>query len=157
MHLIILKYPIHFLAYGFGFGLIPVMPGTFGTLVGVGILYFLLPLDPTYYLGLIFAGSAIGVFICGQTAKDLGKNDPGKIVWDEIIGFLVAMFLIPFTWSWVLIGFIIFRIFDIWKPYPIKIIEKTRNPGLGIMADDIIAGLYTVTCLHIIRWCIEIF
>jgi len=150
------KHPIHFLAYGFGSGLMPVMPGTFGTLVGIGFLHVLSSLDPLSYAGVILVGGLLGIFICEQTAKNLGKKDPGSIVWDEIIGFLVAMYLIPYTWYWVLAGFVIFRIFDIWKPYPIKAIEKNLGVGLGIMADDIVAGLYTLLILHGVRWGFDI-
>jgi phosphatidylglycerophosphatase A len=145
------KYPIHFLAYGFGAGLMPVMPGTFGTLIGIGFLYILLPLDPYYYALIVLVAGLLGIFICGQTAKDFGKKDPGNIVWDEIVGFLVAMYLVPHEWYWVLAGFVIFRIFDIWKPYPIKAIEKNLKLGLGIMTDDIVAGLYTFLILHVVR------
>ena len=120
------KHPIHFLAYGFGSGLMPVMPGTFGTLVGIGFFYVLSSLDPLSYAAVVLVGGLLGIFICEKTAKNLGKKDPGSIVWDEIIGFLVAMYLIPHKWYWVLAGFVIFRIFDIWKPYPIKAVSYTH-------------------------------
>ncbi len=96
-----------------------------------------------------------GIFICGQTARDVAATDPGFIVWDEIVGFLVAMFLLPREWGWIAAGFILFRIFDIWKPYPIRLVEKSLGLGSGIMADDIVAGIYTLAILQLAYWGLE--
>ncbi|MEN8199450.1 MAG: phosphatidylglycerophosphatase A [Thermodesulfobacteriota bacterium] len=142
------KYPVHFLAYGLGTGLMPFAPGTFGSLVGVVLFWFMAPLAASVYVGVFLVMVPAGIFICGQTARDIGSVDPGMIVYDEITGFLVAMYLLPPRWQWILAGFTIYRVFDIWKPWPIHILEESFGLGTSIMADDLIAGLYTLTILH---------
>ena len=146
------KYPVHFLAYGFGTGLMPIMPGTFGSLVGVAFFWFMAPLAPLSYAGIVTGLAIAGVFICGQTARDLGAVDPGFIVWDEIVGLLVAIYLMPRDWRWMVNGFILFRLFDVWKPYPIRAVEENLGGGLGIVMDDVLAGLYTLAILQLVRW-----
>jgi len=151
------KYPVHALAYGFGTGLSPVAPGTVGSLVGVLLFWFMAPLATGLYAAIIVVMFFAGIFICGQTARDMGAVDPGSIVYDEIVGFLVAMFLIPADWRWILAGFIIYRVFDIWKPYPIHLVEQKLGLGGGIMADDVVAGLYTLAILHLAKFLLERF
>jgi phosphatidylglycerophosphatase A len=151
------KYPVHFLAYGLGTGLVPVAPGTAGSLVGVALFWLMAPLSALYYAAITVVLWVAGLFICGQTARDLGAHDPGAIVWDEIVGFLVAMYLIPRDWRWVLAGFVLYRLFDIWKPYPIRMVERGLGVGTGIMADDVVAGVYTLAILHLVRWGVERF
>ena len=145
------KYTVHFLAYGLGTGLMPFAPGTFGSLVGVALFWFLAPLAAPVYAVIVFVMALAGILICGQTARDIGAADPGMIVYDEITGFLVALYLLPARWQWILAGFIIYRTFDIWKPWPIHAVEENLGLGTGIMADDIIAGLYTLAILHAVR------
>ena len=149
------KYPIHLLAYGFGTGLVPFAPGTFGSLIGVLLFWFMAPLSPLPYAGLVLVLFVAGIFICGQTARDIGAIDPGIIVFDEIVGFLIAMFMMPADWRWMAAGFLIFRVFDIWKPYPIDLVEKKLGLGSGIMVDDLIAGVYTLAILQLARFLIE--
>ena len=146
------KYPVHFLAYGFGTGLIPIMPGTFGSLVGVAFFWFMAPLAPLPYAGIVALLGVGGVFICGQTARDMGAVDPGFIVWDEIVGLLVALYLMPRDWRWIGAGFIVFRVFDVWKPYPIRAAEENLGLGSGIVMDDVAAGIYTFAILGLVRW-----
>ena len=93
-----------------------------------------------------------GIFICGQTAVDYGAMDPGFIVYDEIVGFMVAMFAMPAQWGWICAGFVVYRVFDIWKPFPIQAAEAELGPGLAIMADDAIAGLYALAILQAARF-----
>lgn len=145
------KYPVHFLAYGFGTGLTPFAPGTFGTLVGVVMFWVMAPLGAGIYAAGVAVLFLVGIFICGQTARDTGTTDPGSIVFDEIIGFLVAMYLMPRDWRWVAAGFVVYRLFDIWKPYPIRIVEEKFGRGMSIMADDVIAGIYTLLVLQSTR------
>ena len=149
------KYPVHFLAYGFGTGLMPIMPGTFGSLVGVAFFWFMAPLAPLPYAGIVIGLGIAGVFICGQTARDTGAVDPGFIVWDEIVGLLVAIYLMPRDWRWMVNGFILFRLFDVWKPYPIRAVEENLGGGLGIVMDDVLAGLYTLAILQLVRWSLK--
>ena len=151
MNLALWKYPVHFMAFGFGSGLAPVAPGTFGSLVGVALYWLMAPLAALPYALTTLGLWLVGVFVCGQTERDLGGHDPGAIVWDEIVGFLVAMYLLPRHWGWMLAGFVVYRVFDIWKPFPIRHVERLGG-GLGIMADDVVAGLYTLALLHLAQW-----
>jgi phosphatidylglycerophosphatase A len=142
--------PIHFLALGFGSGLLPKAPGTFGTLAAIPLYLLLAPSSVSIYLVSVIVMSIAGIYICGQAAKDAGVHDHGAIVWDEIVGFLITMFMIPLSWKSVIVGFILFRTFDIFKPWPISFIDKNVHGGLGIMLDDIIAGLAALACMHLI-------
>ena len=134
--------PLHLLAFGFGSGLAPKAPGTFGTLVAVPIYLLLQGLSLPVYLGLVLLGSLLGIWICGHTSDDLGVHDHGGIVWDEIIGYLLTMAFAPPGWIWLLVGFLLFRFFDILKPWPIRWLDQQVAGGLGIMLDDLLAGLY---------------
>ncbi len=136
----ILTDPIHFLAFGFGSGLLPKAPGTWGTLIAIPIWFLLAQLSLEYYFLATVLLSFWGVWLCGVSSKKLGVHDHGGIVWDEICGYLVTMIALPVTWYWALAGFILFRFFDIVKPWPIKILDKKVKGGFGIMIDDIIAG-----------------
>lgn len=143
--------PIHLLALGFGSGAVPKAPGTFGTVVGV---LFYLPmsyLTGVVYLSLVGLMFVAGIYICGRTAKDFGVHDHGSIVWDEIVGYLIAMILAPTGWIWIFVGFVLFRVFDIWKPWPISLLDKKVHGGLGIMIDDVLAGLYTIGVMAVIK------
>jgi len=142
--------PIHFLALGFGSGLLPKAPGTFGTLAAIPLYLLLAPSSMIVYLIAVIVMSIVGIYICGKAAKDAGVHDHGAIVWDEIVGFLITMCMIPLSWKSVIVGFILFRIFDIFKPWPISFIDKNVHGGLGIMLDDIIAGLAALACMHLI-------
>ena len=141
--------PIHLLSLGFGSGLSPKMPGTLGSLVGVG-LYLLLPeLDWRVYSGLVIAALLFGIYVCSVTAKALNVHDHPGIVWDEIVGIFIALFMVPKEWIWLLAGFILFRFFDILKPWPISIADKKLKGGLGIMLDDVIAGIFALIIIQI--------
>ena len=149
------KYPIHFLAYGLGSGLVPHAPGTFGSLLGAVLVRFMSRLKPLTYAVVVVVMFVAGIFICGETARDVSSIDPGFIVYDEIVGFLVAMYLMPATFPWLASGFVIYRVFDIWKPFPIHYVESHLGLGSGIMTDDVIAGIYTLVILHVVRMLIE--
>ncbi len=137
----ILANPIHLLAFGFGAGLFPKAPGTMGTVVAV-LIYLVLPsMPPIIYAGLILLSFIFGIWICGKTAEDLGVHDHGGIVWDEFVGYWVTMFMAPSGLFWVLLGFVFFRLLDIFKPWPIKWADKELAGGLGIMLDDVLAGI----------------
>ena len=145
-----LSNPVHFLALGFGSGLAPKAPGTFGTLAAIPLFLLLAPLDNMIYLTLIILMSVTGVYICGKAAKDAGVHDHGAIVWDEFVGLLITMFLMPVTWQTILVGFALFRFFDILKPWPISYLDKNCHGGLGIMLDDIVAGIAAWVCMMLI-------
>lgn len=139
--------PIHFLATGFGSGLAPLIPGTIGTLAAVP-LYLLMVYYSINLLFVILLGFIVGIYLCHCTAKDMGVHDHGSIVWDEFIGFWITMLLVPVThWQTVLAGFVLFRFFDMVKPWPINWFDKKVHGGLGIMLDDVVAGLIAMVLL----------
>jgi phosphatidylglycerophosphatase A len=142
--------PIQFLALGFGSGLAPKAPGTFGTLAAVPLFLLMSGLTPLIYGLLVLVVCISGIYICGKTANDVGVHDHGAIVWDEFAGFFITMFMIPVTWQSVLVGFILFRIFDIAKPWPISIADKKLTGGFGIMFDDVLAGFFALIIMHLI-------
>ncbi len=148
----VLSSPTHFLAFGFGSGLSPIAPGTFGTLVAIPIFLLMQPLALPWYLLLVALISVFGIWLCGASARMLGLHDPAGVVWDEIAGFLITMIAAPAGWKWIAIGFVLFRVFDIWKPWPINLADKKVAGGLGIMLDDIIAGFYALICLQVIAY-----
>ncbi|MEJ2395444.1 MAG: phosphatidylglycerophosphatase A [Candidatus Thiodiazotropha sp.] len=146
-----LRQPLHLLAFGFGSGLAPKAPGTFGTLVAVPIYLLMQGLPLIAYLALVLAGFIAGIWICDRTSRDLGVHDHGGIVWDEIIGYLLTMTLAPSGWVWVLLGFLLFRFFDILKPWPIRWLDRRVPGGFGIMLDDLIAGLFAGVVMLLIE------
>jgi phosphatidylglycerophosphatase A len=144
----IMKNPIHCLAFGFGSGLAPKAPGTFGTLAAVPLYLLLAQLSLPLYLLVLVASFALGIYLCGKTADDLGVHDHPGIVWDEFVGFWITMLAAPAGWLWLLLGFVLFRLFDIWKPWPIRVLDEKVESGLGIMLDDVLAGVYALLVLQ---------
>jgi phosphatidylglycerophosphatase A len=142
--------PVYWLATGLGSGLAPKAPGTAGTLVAVPLYLLLNGLLWWQYIAVVSAGFLIGVWICALAARQLGVHDDSSIVWDEIIGFLITMIAAPAGWMWIGVGFVLFRFFDIVKPWPIRKIDQRVGGGLGIMLDDVAAGIYALICLQVI-------
>ncbi|WP_338592275.1 phosphatidylglycerophosphatase A [Shewanella khirikhana] len=140
--------PWHFLALGFGSGLVKKAPGTFGTLAAIPLYLLLSPLPLVWYLLATVIAVVAGVYICDRASKDMGVHDHGAIVWDEVAGLLITMIAAPAGIVWLLVGFVLFRIFDILKPWPIRVLDARVHGGLGIMADDVLAGLFALACLH---------
>ena len=138
----LLRQPVHFFAFGFGSGLSPVAPGTFGTAVAVPLVIILQQFG--WGVHALFAVCAIlgGVYICGESARRLDVHDHPAIVWDEITGYTVTMLAAPHEWYWLLAGFVLFRFFDVVKPWPIREADHSLPGGLGIMLDDVIAGVF---------------
>lgn len=145
-----LKNPVHFLAVGFGSGLAPKAPGTFGTLAAIPLFYLLSFFSNEIILFAIVLSSILGVYLCGKAAKDVGVDDHPAIVWDEFVGYFITMFLTDVTFTTLMVGFILFRIFDIFKPWPISIADKKLHGGLGIMLDDILAGIAAFVLMQLI-------
>ncbi len=145
----LVKQPIHFLSFGFGSGLAPKAPGTFGTLPGIVLVWLFASLDVAAYIGVVAFVTIIGVYLCGATAKAMGEHDSSHIVWDEIAGYMIAMIAIPVTWQALLLAFVLFRIFDILKPWPIRWLDKHVDGGFGIMIDDVLAGFFALVLMHI--------
>ena len=147
-----MKNPVHFCALGFGSGLIPLMPGTFGSLAAIPLILLLAPAGNVIFITATILSCIAGVYFCGKTATDLGVHDHGSIVWDEVAGMLLTFLFVPLSMSTLIAGFVLFRIFDILKPWPIGPVDKTVHGGLGIMLDDILAGIMACVCLHGLIW-----
>ena len=146
----LLKNPIHLLSLGFGSGLSPIAPGTMGTLVAIPMYWLIADLGLSTYLLITLFAMILGVYLCGATARALGVHDHGGIVWDEIVGYFITMATVPANWVWIVTGFVLFRFFDILKPWPIRRVDRQVAGGLGIMLDDIMAGIYAWLVLQLI-------
>lgn len=144
---------IVFCGVGFGSGLAPKAPGTFGSAFALLFVPLWVAIGFTGSIIAIIIMSLIGIWICGKTAEIMGVHDDGRIVWDEFAGqsitFLPLIYFGQMSWLWVLIGFALFRLFDIWKPWPIRVIDRQVGGGFGIMFDDIIAGVWAAICIII--------
>jgi phosphatidylglycerophosphatase A len=153
----LLSHPAHFFALGFGSGLTPKAPGTFGTLVALP-LYFLIPNNIAIGLSVLALLFLFGCYVCEKTGKDLGVPDHGAIVWDEIVAMLLLLYCLPFhSWQSWFIAFLLFRLFDIWKPYPISYFDAKLKNGFGVMLDDILAAAFAVNVFAGILWLIKHF
>jgi phosphatidylglycerophosphatase A len=147
-----LAHPAHFFGLGFGSGLAPKAPGTFGTLVALPLFYLIAHLTLSTQLMLITMLFLVGIYICDVTGKALGVSDHGGIVWDEIVAMMLVLTFTPnnlFSW---LIAFILFRLFDIWKPFPIRQFDAKLKHGFGVMFDDLLAAIYAIISLKILLW-----
>ncbi len=140
----VLSSPVHFFAFGFGSGLAPFAPGTFGTLAAIPLYLLMQSLSFPFYLLVTAVVCVVGIWICGRSSELLGVHDHSGIVWDEFAGYFVTMIAAPAGWLWIVVGFALFRLFDIWKPWPISVLDKQVHGGLGIMVDDILAGLFAL-------------
>lgn len=155
----ILTSPVHLLAFGLGTGLAPKAPGTFGTLLGLPLWWLLSGLNLYGYLAVTAALFGFGCWLCGESARRLGEHDVPGIVFDEVVGFLItAAPLLPAfgesrfpIWAWLAAAFALFRLFDIWKPWPIRRLDAEVPGGFGIMLDDALAGIYGAAVLTFFR------
>lgn len=145
----LLRQPLDFLALGFGSGLVPIGPGTAGTVVAIPVYLLLQPLSVTVYVALVAALFIIGIPICAHAARRMGVHDHPGIVWDEIVGYLVTMTFAPQGWLWIAAGFVLFRLFDIAKPWPIRLLDRKVGGGFGIMVDDLLAGIFAAAVLQL--------
>ncbi len=144
--------PVHLLSIGLGSGAMPFAPGTFGTLAAVPLYLVMQPMSLAWYLLVVLLLFIAGVWLCGETARHLGVHDHGGIVWDEVVGYLLTMTLAPPGWIWVALGFVLFRLFDIVKPWPIRQFDRRLVGGFGIMFDDVLAGVYALVSLYLLQW-----
>jgi len=144
--------PVHFVAFGFGAGTIPFAPGTFGTLIAIPFYLAMQHLSSSVYFAITLLVIVASIWICNKATHDIGIEDHQGMCLDEIVGYLVTMFAVPHGWTWVLIGFLLFRLFDIWKPWPIRFIDQRLTGGIGIILDDVLAGVYSCILLHIMSW-----
>jgi phosphatidylglycerophosphatase A len=144
----LLLHPVDFLALGFGSGMAPLAPGTAGTVVAIPLYLLMQPLALMPYLAVVALLFLGGIALCAHTANRLGVHDHPGIVWDEIVGYLVTMAFAPAGWQWVVAGFVLFRLFDIVKPWPIRWCDRKVQGGFGIMLDDLIAGVFAAAVLQ---------
>lgn len=144
--------PCYFIAFGFGSGLMPKASGTWGTIIAIPL--YLMIRDCSMYLYFLVTLIALigGIWICEKVSKEMGVHDYSGIVWDEIVGYFITMIMAPKGVSWMLLGFLLFRIFDIWKPQPIRYVDKKITGGLGIMLDDVIAAVPAWIILQFLAW-----
>jgi len=148
----LLSHPAHLIAFGGGIGLIPVAPGTFGTLLAFPLYWLVNPLlSPLQFLLLVAALFLLGVWACGVAGRALGAADHGGMVWDETVAFLLVLFFVPATGYWQAFAFLLFRLFDIFKPPPIRHYDRRLKNGFGVMFDDLLAAFYTLLVLALAR------
>lgn len=148
-----LSNPVHFLALGFGSGLLRPAPGTWGSLtalfVGIGLTHLL---SAGFFFLFTVVCFIVGCYLCQKTADDMGVHDHGAIVWDEFVGIFLVLLALPNTsWAWSLSAFVLFRFFDILKPYPIRYFDHKLESGFGIMLDDVLAAIYAVLIIFVLR------
>ena len=143
----LMREPVHLIAFGFGSGLSPWAPGTFGTLVAIPIVLFVMQFGLVVHLSFAIFASFFGIYVCGESARRLDVHDHPGIVWDEIAGFAITMLTVPASFYWTVAGFTLFRLLDIWKPWPIREADHSLRGGLGIMLDDILAGIFAAAIL----------
>ena len=151
----ILGSPVHLIAFGLGTGLMPKGPGTAGTVVGIPLFLAMMGLGLPLFAAITAVLAIFGCWVCGESARRLGVHDYGGIVFDEIVGYLIAAApLLPALalnrhglWAGLAAAFVLFRIFDIWKPWPISWLDARLHGGVGIMVDDLVAGLFAALVL----------
>ncbi len=146
-----LRDPVHLLALGFGSGLAPVAPGTFGSLVGLALALLVAPLGWHVAAVATLLANVVGIWICGASARRLGVHDHPAIVWDEVAGMMLVMLAAPATAWGAALAFGLFRLFDVWKPWPIREVDHGMKGGAGIMLDDIMAALMAAAVLLLVR------
>ena len=148
----LLQHPAHFFSLGFGSGLVKKAPGTAGTLVALPLFTLIAGFDLTPQLTIISLLFLFGIYCCGVSGKHLGVADHGSIVWDEIVAMMLVLAFTPNHWQWWLAAFLLFRLFDIWKPFPIRQLDANLKNGFGVMFDDLLAAIYAIISLKGLQW-----
>ena len=143
----LLRHPAHFFALGFGSGLAKKAPGTFGTLVAFPLFWLISEHSFTTQLVTIFVLFLFGIYCCSKTGEALGVTDHGSMVWDEIVAMMLVLAFVPRDWLLWAAAFLLFRLFDIWKPFPIHQLDARLKNGFGVMFDDLLAAVYAIICL----------
>lgn len=147
-------HPAHLVAFGFGSGLAPKAPGTVGTLLGLPLFWLIAAAAPDLpnRIVLVVAAFLFGIWACARAGRALGVADHGGIVWDEIVAFALVLLFTPAGWPWTLAAFALFRVFDILKPWPIRLADRRLKNGFGVMFDDLLAALYAIAALEGLQW-----
>ncbi|MHB1353937.1 MAG: phosphatidylglycerophosphatase A family protein [Thiobacillus sp.] len=150
----VFAHPAHLLAFGFGSGLAPKAPGTVGTLLGLPLFLLIAAAAPDLpnRLVLFVAAFLLGIWACTRTGRALGVADHGGIVWDEIVAFALVLLFTPAGWLWTAAAFALFRLFDILKPWPIRLADRRLKNGFGVMFDDLLAAAYAIAALKGLQW-----
>jgi len=143
-------HPAHFFALGLGSGLAPKAPGTFGTLLGFPLFWLISNYDLNLQLIILTALFLIGIYFCHATGNAIGVTDHCSIVWDEIIAMMLVLTFAPKHWNSWIFAFLLFRLFDIWKPFPIRKFDAKLKNGFGVMFDDLLAALYAIASMWFI-------
>jgi phosphatidylglycerophosphatase A len=143
--------PVHWFAFGFGAGLLPRAPGTWGSLITALLYWWVAPVSLVWLLGVIAVLLIGGIWVCGESARRLGVHDHGGIVLDEVVGMLITVIVVPPEPIWILAAFIAFRVADIWKPWPIRDLDHRLGGGLGIMLDDVLAAVYAAFSMLLLQ------
>lgn len=144
-----LSTPTGFLAFGFGSGLSPVAPGTAGSVAALPFAVLIVHLPVTAAVAVVIAGFLLGIYLCGEAGRQLEVHDHGGIVWDEFVGMWLVLLFVPFHWFWWLAAFVLFRLFDAVKPWPISWFDRRVHGGLGVMLDDVLAAGYALIVLAV--------
>lgn len=149
-----MAHPAHMIAFGFGSGLAPKAPGTVGTLLGLPLFWLIAAAtdDPSKQVVLVAAVFLLGVWACGRTGRALGVADHGGMVWDEIVAFALVLLFTPAGWLWIALAFALFRLFDILKPWPIRLADTRLKNGFGVMFDDLLAAGYAIAVIKGVQW-----
>jgi phosphatidylglycerophosphatase A len=152
---LLFQHPAYFFGLGFGSGLAKKAPGTFGTIVGLPIFWLISAYGLPIQLFIITVLFIIGIYFCNATGRVLGVVDHGSIVWDEIVAMMLVLTFTPMQWQWWLVAFLFFRLFDIWKPYPIRQCDAKLKNGFGVMFDDLLAAIYAIISLRVLLWLVS--
>lgn len=145
------RHPVHWLAFGFGSGLLPIAPGTWGSALALVLFVLVPPIDPAWFAGAMVFTFLAGVWACGESARRIGLKDPSGVVFDEMVGMWLTLATVPRSAGWIAAAFFCFRIMDVWKPWPIREVDHRTPGGLGIMLDDVLAAAYAAVILFGLR------
>lgn len=143
--------PLYFVAFGLGSGAVPFAPGTFGTLMAIPFYLLIRPLPLTLYIAVVIAFIVFSSWVCDRVSHELKEHDhPGMCI-DEFAGFFVTMINAPHGVGWIVLGFLLFRLFDIWKPWPIRYLDEHVHGGFGMVLDDVVAGVFGAIIINVLR------
>ena len=151
------RHPVHWVAFGFGSGLLPIAPGTWGSALAVAVFWLTPPIGVVPYLAGLAVAFLFGVWVCGESARRIGLKDPSGVVFDEIVGMWLTLAAVPRQLGWVAVAFLVFRVMDVWKPWPIREVDHRTPGGLGIMLDDVLAAAYAAVIVLGLREFLALF
>lgn len=146
------KNPWHFIAFGLGAGAMPYAPGTFGTLLAIPFYLYLATYSSLFYIFFTIIFIFFSIWLCEKVSREINVHDHQGMCIDEFAGFFVTMCFAPYGWGWIILGVILFRIFDIVKPWPIRQIDNRMKGGIGMILDDVLAGLYSLAIIQLLAW-----